>query len=264
MVLKSIYKEEGWRSFYRGLAAPLGALVVLNSMNFTLYAKFRRLLDKQYVSGDTTKNGFDYRVLCAGGFVGPFAGLVSTPFEFLKIQMQFNRIQCDNQAKLNQNHIVRFRNTFHAFRHIIQYHGVRPLFTGHTVNTLREVVFLTTYFGCYEHSKTFFMSLLPSSISIPFAGGMSGAIGWLLSYPLDCVKGNIQNVNLLELKNNGIQQTGNNNASILTTARYIISKNGFFGLYSGVSISLLRAFLISATRFSCYESVMWILTRKSH
>ena len=289
-VLISIYREEGWKSFYRGLAAPLCALVVLNSMNFTLYAQFRHLLDSSYTSGDTVVDGFDGRVLVAGCLIGPFAGVVSTPFEFLKIQMQFNRIQCDLDAAASQvkatnaagsgtttgstvSGTVRYRNTFHACRTIVTNYGYRPLYTGHTVNTLREMVFLTTYFGLYEHTKMLIVSALtlPTSISIPIAGGISGAIGWLISYPLDCVKGNIQNINLKEIAQNTQKHvrnptqlinvsTGSNASSgIISTARNIINKNGFFGLYSGVSVSLLRAFIISATRFSCYESVMWAL-----
>ncbi len=31
-----------------------------------------------------------------------------------------------------------------------------------------------------------------SKVSIPVAGGFSGAIGWFISFPLDCIKSNIQ------------------------------------------------------------------------
>ena len=37
---------------------------------------------------------------------------------------------------------------------------------------------------------------LVSKVSIPIAGGISGAVGWFISFPLDCVKSNIQGIPL--------------------------------------------------------------------
>jgi solute carrier family 25 (mitochondrial carnitine/acylcarnitine transporter), member 20/29 len=249
-IFQSIHAEDGWRSFYRGLASPLFSLVILNSMNFTLYSKFRQFYG-QYptsspvmptsanMSGGGINHGkvndsfgakgqfFDVRVLVAGASVGPFAAFVSTPFEFLKIQMQFNRLQVAAMAKASltaTNSHIQYKNTLHACTSIVKNYGVRPLFTGHAVNTAREMLFLSVYFGVYEHSKSLFLSLINSpALAIPIAGGISGALGWVLSYPLDCIKGNIQGVSL-SAEFNSMQRK----KTFINVAREIVGKNGFF------------------------------------
>lgn len=67
-----------------------------------------------------------------------------------------------------------------------------PYYRGHVVNTVRESVFQAVYFGVYEHIKSQAMVYLPAKIAVPIAGGLSGAAGWLTSYPLDCIRTNIQ------------------------------------------------------------------------
>lgn len=339
-VLRSIYKEDGIRSFYRGLGSPLVALVILNSMNFTLYSSFRDALGRDssfpssrpgmddnsnsygtnFSSSSSSRSVFptlDLKVVLAGAAVGPFAAFVSTPFEYLKMQMQFNRLQVAAAAAASASSAadgvtgaisagavsstspILYRNTMHAFFSILRTHGLPALYTAHGVNAAREMLFLGTYFGVYEHSKQAFEALFASisryafssssslvderlssggassstsagndndssgnssRIAIPVAGGVSGAIGWLVSYPLDCIKGNLQGqppgaystqLSLAERKKH----------TFTAVAREILQTRGVLGLYSGVSLSLLRAFLVSASRFSCYEGVLWALRR---
>lgn len=52
-------------------------------------------------------------------------------------------------------------------------------------------------------------------------------------------------------------------SSMVGTIRYIISNNGFLGLYSGLSASLLRQITYSTTRFGIYEEFKTRLTKKN-
>jgi hypothetical protein len=63
---------------------------------------------------------------------------------------------------------------------------------GHVVNTVRESLFQAVYFGVYEHIKSYLAEHLPRNVAVPVAGGLSGAAGWFFSYPLDCIRTNIQ------------------------------------------------------------------------
>jgi hypothetical protein len=62
----------------------------------------------------------------------------STPFEMVKVQSQL-----DN---LNQK---RFRGSLQCAGYLIKHYGVLSLYTGSTVNIIREVVFGSVYFGSY-------------------------------------------------------------------------------------------------------------------
>jgi solute carrier family 25 carnitine/acylcarnitine transporter 20/29 len=231
---QEIYKSEGISGFYRGIASPLLSLTILNTVNFTMYNTFKRIL---HVEHTVTPNEFDFRIPLAASAVAPISSMISTPFELLKLKMQLQK-----SLPIEQQ----YKNTFLATMGILRQEGIRGLYTGHAVNTSREVVFLAVYFSVYEHGKSFISTLLPKQLAVPIAGGVSGAIGWFASFPLDLVKSHIQT------KSSG-------DSRFLPTFSKILQKRGILGLFSGVVPSVLRAFLVSSSRFTAYESTLWLL-----
>jgi solute carrier family 25 carnitine/acylcarnitine transporter 20/29 len=250
-LIKSIAREEGPLGFYRGVASPLVALTILNTLNFSSYACFRQIYD---VKDELIKESsvippkFEWRVFLAGASVGPIASMISTPFELVKTQMVMrsrNRTTSSPQER---------HSSIQQARTLVREYGVRSLYVAHGVNTCREVLFLGTYFTIYEHSKTKMAAILdPFNIgtkwSIPVSGGLAGAVGWAVSFPLDCIKSNIQSLPFTSGGQVGLRP------GAIQVARTLLITKGVKGLYSGVLPSITRAFLVSATRFSVYESV---------
>lgn len=230
---KVILQEAGITGFYRGIASPLLALTILNSLNFSCYSVFINQLSALGKFNETIK------YLVAGGMVGPVASMISTPFEYIKIQLQIDKSS--------------LRNSIYAVSHITKNFGVAKLYTGHAVNTVREMVFLSTYFTAYEQCKYTSNDFLHNSqISIPLSGGIAGALGWFVSFPLDSVKSQIQSKALSDI-------SGRNSA--LVVFRKILAEKGLGNLYNGVVPSLLRAFIVSSTRFSAYEATMYLFDK---
>jgi solute carrier family 25 carnitine/acylcarnitine transporter 20/29 len=241
-----IYAEGGFFSFYRGLASPLLSLVILNTMTFSTYASLK---ERFGVQSDTNVSGLEdsFRVALAAASVGPISACVSTPFELVKTQMQLNIKQA---SSLSSSAIGSRSSIMYAYQ-LVKQHGLRILYVGHGINVAREMLFLSTYFTAYENTKSFFKSVMHPTIAVPFAGGISGAAGWFISFPLDCVKSNIQ----------GTQYSlpTDRPPKALTVAKNLLQTRGIFGLYSGLAPSIARAFLVSSSRFSAYESTMYVL-----
>lgn len=238
-IVSDVYRSEGIKSFYRGVLPPMFSLTILNMLNFSNYAMASRAL-----AIDNAVPGFNPLVFIAGAAVGPAAAFVSTPFELLKIQLQF--------AAKNKIH---YQNTMDAAVKIWRAYGMKSLYTGHTVNTYREMLFLGTYFTSYEHIKKSLGSSFSLSLTVPISGGLAGAIGWLVSFPLDAVKTNMQNV---PLDKRGTVQS--QSPSISSSLLNLIREKGFLQMYKGVGPSILRAFVVSSSRFSVYEVVVWNLS----
>eukprot|EP00605_Chrysophyceae_sp_TOSAG23-4_P002742 GSChrysophyteH1.ASY1.ANO1.3021.1 assembled CDS len=218
---RHVWIEEGATGFYRGVASPLAALTILNTLNFSSYANFRRLYG---VSDENIALGkFEWKVPLAAATVGPLASIISTPFELVKTQMVIN----------NRNGPV-----------------------GPGTPRPSSILFLSTYFMVYEHTKSRLSQTLSSTFgmneqgSIPIAGGIAGALGWFVSFPLDCIKSNIQ----------GVPFENGRAAAARPGARQVASRlfreRGVAGLYHGVIPSIMRAFLVSASRFSVYEGAL--------
>ena len=255
--IQNIYKEGGYFGFYRGILSPLVALTVLNTLNFSSYAYFRSQLG---LHGDLIAVGsqhgkfFEAKVALAGGAAGPFAALVSTPFELVKTQMQL-RLSDTSRS------VEGYTNSIQTAVTIIKKHGFAALYRAHTVNTFREVLFLGTYFTVYEHLKSFQIDsmaaphssfTIPRALAIPLAGGLSGAVGWFVSFPLDCIKSTLQGRSILSSSSEG--------DGAWAVARHLMRTKGVQGLYSGITPSILRAFIVSSSRFSVYEVTLWLIS----
>jgi solute carrier family 25 (mitochondrial carnitine/acylcarnitine transporter), member 20/29 len=242
---KAVFREQGLLGFYRGVAAPLTALTVLNALNFSSYNFMKGELGSRLAAYDVNDK---LLAVLAGASGGTLAGIISTPFEFLKTQMQINSHKAGAPVK--------YCNTLHALRVIVAEHGPRTLYVGHVVNTVREVIFLGTYFGVYESikaSRTLIDMVPHPNVLIPIAGGIAGSVGWFVSFPLDCIKSNIQGRWVVGVSSGG---GGGGSGGLWAVGAELFRTRGLAGLYSGVSPSLMRAFVVSSTRFGVYEYVM--------
>ncbi len=227
---RSILQTEGILKMYKGVIPPLISLTILNTFTFTAYSYFQERYQAQ--------RGWDWRNGWAGATCGPFSATVSTVENLLKTQLQVDTAH-------------RFRGTRDCVMQLTRQHGVGVIYSGHGINTLREMTFLQTYFFVYEGLRQELMSRASGDTStwaIPVAGGFSGAIAWTVSFPLDCVRAGVQ----------GRSDLGKP-LRAMDVFRDLIRRKGVRGLFSGVSPSIARAFLVSSSRFSAYEMVLWML-----
>lgn len=183
---RTIYNQSGFLGFYKGVGSPLVALTALNTINFAAYTKFLYQFDTSTYKLFT--NAYEWRVTASAAMVGPIASMISTPFELVKTQMQLS-------STSNSSDLVGRSSIGTAIR-LARAHGFLYLYTAHAVNTTREVIFLSTYFTVYQHVKYHVAGqdtkIISQSLAIPLSGGLAGAIGWLVSFPLDLIKTNIQ------------------------------------------------------------------------
>lgn len=100
--------------------------------------------------------------------------------------------------------------------------------------SLREIPAITLYFSSYRYLKE-------NSTNIILAGGISGSLSWLFTYPIDTVKSRLQS-NLCSTVSQSIQM-GN--------------------LYYGLGYCLLRAFIVNGASFYIYEKILLEITKKN-
>eukprot|EP00525_Craspedostauros_australis_P001551 CAMPEP_0198133522 /NCGR_PEP_ID=MMETSP1442-20131203/59609_1 /TAXON_ID= /ORGANISM="Craspedostauros australis, Strain CCMP3328" /LENGTH=296 /DNA_ID=CAMNT_0043794643 /DNA_START=120 /DNA_END=1010 /DNA_ORIENTATION=- len=231
-----IIKKEGASSLYKGIGPPLVSLSILSTMTFASYTFVRQNIGAQH--GWDIKNGL------AGMACAPAAGIVSTVENFVKTQMQL-----DNITK------KQFQGSFHCVQSLVKSNGPGILYTGFVINTVREATFLGNYFFVYEGmrrtlSENNALGFQSSSIkvAVPIAGGLSGAFSWFLSFPLDCVRAVVQGRPVDQPKRGYVE-----------VVRTLLRERGVRGLYSGASASIARAFLVSGTRFSAYETTLYLI-----
>jgi solute carrier family 25 carnitine/acylcarnitine transporter 20/29 len=284
-LLSHIVRTEGIASIYKGVGPPLLSLSIVNTCSFTSYSYFRQNI---FYGQD----GWDYNNALSAFPGAPLFGLITTPENFLKTQMQLDNVQSErertntsltNQLPSNngQNNQIqasrgRFTGSFHCARTLVSSHGIPILYTGHTINTVREAGFVGAYFFFYEgYKEEFRRSLLgleklmfrgddsshnasfSSSVAVPLAGGLAGATAWALTFPLDCVRAGVQGQPIsISPSKVRVRKEG-----ALEILKRLLRTKGFSGLYAGVRPSIVRAFLVSGSRFSAYEGALWLCRR---
>jgi len=217
---------------YKGITPSLISLSILNTLNFSSYNYIRSTwLDAQ--------RGWDIRNAFAGALGGPIAGSISTVELLIKTQLQLDNV--------SEN---RFKNSWQCLSTIIREQGWKSLYTGHGTNLTREALFLGTYFFTYEGSKVFLheRTFVSGNLAIPISGGISGAFAWFVSFPLDCIRAGVQG-----------RPFSQGPIGPSAVCRDLFKRKGILGLYSGVTPSIIRAFLVSASRFSAYELAIWLV-----
>ena len=93
--------------------------------------------------------------------------------------------------------------------------------------SLREIPAITVYFSSYRYLKE-------QQINIGLAGGISGVLSWLITYPIDTIKSRMQSNLCSTIKESF--QIGN--------------------LYHGLGYCLLRAFIVNGASFYTYEMTL--------
>ncbi|KNC45940.1 carnitine/acylcarnitine carrier protein [Thecamonas trahens ATCC 50062] len=255
--LRTIVRQEGWLALYKGMLPPMVSMVVTCSISFGTYdaikhfllANFPHLTSPERPEWPAAKMYF-----LAGGLTALMLTPVTTPSELVKI-----RAQLDNVGK------NRFSNSVQVLQHVVRKHGASALYTGYSVNALREIMFVSIYFGVYEVAKRNLQMRLAGSldvddaasplllrIAIPFAGGAAGAFAWTASFPLDVLKSDIQSSRLTPRPSF---------AAMTSMVRRRWVRLGWRGFYRGATTSIMRAFLVSSTRFSAYEFAVSVLTK---
>jgi solute carrier family 25 carnitine/acylcarnitine transporter 20/29 len=241
---RHLVQTEGLAGLYKGVGPPLVSLSILNTTTFTQYTYYRERL---YMANP----GWDHRNLLAGLSCAPFSGLVSTVENLVKTQMQLDNVRARRE----------YRTSWECVTTLVRRHGVAVLYTGHVVNTIREATFLGPYFFLYEGLREAFLtSGGPGggpggggrgagwiAVAVPVAGGLSGALSWLVSFPLDCVRAGVQGQTLPPSRG-AVRVLGD-----------LLRDRGVRGLYAGSSVSVVRAFLVSGSRFGAYEAALWLL-----
>lgn len=82
-------------------------------------------------------------------------------------------------------------------------------------------------------------------------------MAWLVSFPLDCIKANVQGQRLEGAP--GAEGSPQDRVTAASAARAIFRAKGLLGLYTGVGPSIARAFIVSGSRFSAYETMVWLI-----
>lgn len=233
-------------ALFRGAAAPILGYGALNSILFMSFNRSLKVMDPSIF--DYTKlAGVDLGKIWVAGALGGLATFViSAPSELVKCRAQ---LMIDGQG-----------SSYAVFKDVWKHQGIRGLYYGGLITSIRDGFGYGWYFWSYELSKRLLLSrgadpfAPPTTSDVLISGGIAGVVTWLSIYPLDVVKtrlqtqpsGNPEQQGLLRTNNDSLTPKSAKNS--LVVAHEIWQDSGLRGFYRGIGVCSLRAFIVNAVQ----------------
>ncbi|KAI0516325.1 hypothetical protein KFK09_008997 [Dendrobium nobile] len=145
--VRTIFKEEGWRAFYKGIGSGL-FLVSHAAIQFCAYEELRKITinlksrrEKTDVKdGDRLLNSFDYAML--GGASKLAAILLTYPSQVIRARIQ---------QRPSSDGIPKYLDSWHVASETARFEGARGFYRGITSSLLKNIPSASITFVMYEN-----------------------------------------------------------------------------------------------------------------
>lgn len=196
------FRSHGIPGLYRGAIPPFLGSAVFRSVQFGSYNAVHTYLGNDFGKYTLPFSGLQLRVIIGGMCSGICRAVFESPLDYMKINRQLHR-------KWN----------------------FRDVLTGISVTSGRNMLLMTTFFVTVDSGNRNFPELFKAPFVGAFMkGGIAAAFAWLVVWPLDVMKTQVQG-------NYG------DNVTVFKRMQQVAKENGIRGLYRGLMPGLIRSFV---------------------
>ncbi|WFC98460.1 hypothetical protein MYAM1_001188 [Malassezia yamatoensis] len=271
---RAVVREEGVKGLFRGASIPLITITFVRTCSFSIYTGTKAWLSARF--GPNAPDQL-WRIGLYGAVGGMTSGTLiscgSAPFELVKVQRQLEYLIATQKQKAAGVQAITFKpqSGFRAALDIYRQHGgVRGFYLGFPLHLCRDTLGSALYFGLYDSLRSIGNRLeaqdhamrLPSPVLSFMIGSSAGMLSWLLVYPVDLLKTQIQRDALAGAPRRDV-------SSVFTTivtakgasapSRYSVAGipvNYISRLYRGLGISALRSFISHGLNWMIIETIL--------
>lgn len=241
--LRHILRHEGVTALWKGNVPAELLYVCYFGVQFTTYRRATLLL-RSSASPDTNSLPQSAESFIAGAVAGGTGTTLTYPLDLLRTRFA---------AQGNDRVYPSLRA---AVRQIWREEGVRGYFRGLGPALGQIIPFMGVFFAAYETLRPPLSQLdLPFSSGGAVAGTISSVAAKTITFPLDLVRKRIQ-VQGPTRSRYVHKNIPEYDRGALSTAMAIVSREGFRGLYRGLTVSLFKAAPASAVTMWTYERAL--------
>ncbi|CAI5727079.1 unnamed protein product [Hyaloperonospora brassicae] len=255
--VRSIYAEEGLRTFWRGNLAATGLWVGYSSLQFATYRTLTRYWEQGQDGASKAAPPFQVSAV-NGAAAGVTAAVFTYPLDLFRT------------AFASQGMPKRFPTMRSLVLHIWTTQGARGFFSGLGATTLQIAPYMGLTFSIYstlnevalkhrrKQESGAITAWTPFSKALSYVG--SGAVAGLLSklivYPLDTVKKRMQMRHVPRSTAYGVIPMYSSSWRCFVD---VLQREGVRGLYKGTVPSLLKSVVSASATFASYELMLEVL-----
>ena len=217
------------------MASPMLGMAVINAIVFGVQGNLMKSQRDTILNHSIT-----------GGVAGACQSIICSPMELVKLRMQVQTNPTDIFHWSSPQNGRVYHDPWDAIKKIVKKGRVRGLFKGLELTLMREVPGFATYFATYDYicrvvTKSQGNGMTIDTLSplvLCLAGGTSGILCWIVSYPVDVIKSRMQVDGMF-----GEQKYKN----IIDCLRKSVKEpEGYYVLWKGLSSTIVRGFVVNA------------------
>ncbi|KAK9456728.1 mitochondrial carrier domain-containing protein [Dipodascopsis uninucleata] len=224
--LRKTVARDGVMGVYRGVTPPLLGVTPMFAISFWGYDLGKRLVSAVSPLGPSGELSIG-QISAAGFFSAIPMTAVAAPFERIKVLLQIQ----------GQSGESKYKGPLDVMIKLYREGGIRSLFRGSVATLARDGPGSAIYFATYEYLKE---QLTPVGQSmslgaISFAGGMSGVAMWVIVFPIDTIKSQLQ--------------SSSHQTNIVKISRSVYRSGGVKAFFPGLGPAIARSFPANAATF---------------
>ena len=260
-VVRSMVREEGMLSLYKGVQAPFFLNGALNAVLFGVNSVSKDIVVAATGRRSHADLGLHHVIVSSALLTAPVYCAAVVPVELVKCRLQ---AQKGGHGSAEASAVLKYKGPLHCATQTVAEEGLAGLWRGYAATVGMRMIGLPAYFAGYEGAKRALMSGQagqhgggnaattqaqpppppPVSTAVTLAAGsMAGIAFWCASFPLDTIKTRLQS-------QPGGKAGGGGLAAAIAEARALLaSPRGMLAFYDGFVPCVLRAAPANAAVF---------------
>lgn len=244
-----MYKDEGWRGWFRGNTLNCVRIFPYSAVQFAVFEQCKLWLLRYKPPGKpATLTELDRLI---AGLAGGIASVVTTyPLDLVRARIT---VQTASLRKLNKGKLVKPPGVWFTLKDVYRNEGgLLGLYRGIVPTTLGVAPYVAINFAIYENLRDR-MDNSPRDFSNPLwklgAGAFGSLVAGVLIYPLDLLRKRYQVASMAG------GELGFQYRSVTHALVSIFQKEGFSGAYKGLTANLYKIVPSMAVSWLCYDTL---------
>lgn len=254
-ILGNVYRQEGFKSLFKGLGPNLVGVIPARSINFFTYGTTKDIYSRAFNNGQEGA----WIHLMAAATAGWATSTATNPIWMVKTRLQLD--------KAGTTRI--YKNSWDCLKSIVQNEGIRGLYKGLSASYLGSIESILQWllyeqmkriirersmerFGHSDEGKKTASDKIKEWCQRSGSAGLAKFVASIITYPHEVVRTRLRQA---PLENGKLKYTG-----LLQSFKIIIKEEGFASMYSGLTPHLMRTVPNSIIMFGTWEVVIKLLS----
>jgi len=227
-----VWKRDGFLAFWKGNGVNLLRIVPDSAIKFTSFDMYKRLVPKLFPKFYETPAGYFTSSFISGCLSGASQVVLTYPLDVVK-----TRIMIGGGL---------YNGLIHCYTDTLHTEGVKAFYKGIIPTLLSVTFYVGVSLGLYDAMKTQFLSPNSSTLLLLTVGAAGSMVAGCITFPFDIVRRRLQLQGSLHHREELYKGAWH-------CAKTLFQNEGFFGLYRGFVLQMMRSAPATAMQFVTYD-----------